>query len=293
MNIGNHKLVLVNSVSDSKKTDTGTDISMLSKIIKNKKEEVEYLKRKTPISELKSKIRDMEETRGFLKALKKDESQKERTTKIIAEVKKASPSKGIIREDFNPLKIAEIYQENGASAISILTDKKFFRGDINYLSDIKKIVSLPLLRKDFIISEYQIFESRVYGADGFLLIAAILEKNQLKDYMHLGNELGMSPLIEVHTKKELDDTLSVKADLIGINNRDLDTFKVDIKTTEKLIEYIPEGITVVSESGIEKRDDILHLKEIGVDAFLVGEALMKEKDIGRKLKELIGTSSKE
>ncbi|MBI5747497.1 MAG: indole-3-glycerol phosphate synthase TrpC [Nitrospinae bacterium] len=266
---------------------------MLSKIIKSKKEEVEYLKTKTPVSELKSKIRDMEETRGFLKALKKDEGQKERTTKIIAEIKKASPSKGIIREDFNPFKIAEIYQENGASAISVLTDKLYFQGDINYIPDIKKIVTLPLLRKDFIIHEYQIFEARAYGADAFLLIAGILEKNQMKDYIHIGSELGMPALVEVHKKNELNDVLSIKADLIGINNRDLDTFKVDIRTTEKLIEYIPEDITVVSESGIEKRDDILHLKEIGVDVFLIGEFLMKEKDIGKKLKELIGISSKE
>ena len=260
---------------------------MLSKIIKSKKEEVEYLKTKTPLSELKSKIRDMEETRGFLKALKKDEGQKGRTTKIIAEIKKASPSKGVIREDFNPFKIAEIYQENGASAISVITDKLYFQGDINYIPDIKKIVTLPLLRKDFIIHEYQIFEARAYGADAFLLIAGILEKNQMKDYIHIGSELGMPALVEVHKKNELNDVLSIKADLIGINNRDLDTFKVDIRTTEKLIEYIPEDITVVSESGIEKRDDILHLEEIGVDAFLIGESLMKEKDIGGKLKELL------
>ncbi len=281
---------------------------MLSKIIKSKKEEVEYLKTKTPVLELKSKIRDMEETRGFLNAISPSHtltptlSQRERErgaggegekvarqleTRIIAEVKKASPSKGIIREDFNPLKIAEIYQENGASAISVLTDKLYFQGDINYIPDIKKIVTLPLLRKDFIIHEYQIFEARAYGADAFLLIAGILEKNQMKDYIHIGSELGMPALVEVHKKNELNDVLSVKADLIGINNRDLDTFKVDIRTTEKLIEYIPEDITVVSESGIEKRDDILHLKDIGVDAFLIGESLMKEKDIGRKLKELL------
>ncbi len=277
---------------------------MLSKILKTKKEEVEYLKTRIPVSELKSKIRDMEETRGFLNAISPSprpspaggeggQGKRQSVTRIIAEIKKASPSKGVIREDFNPLKIAEIYQESGASAISVLTDKEFFQGDINYISDIKKVVTLPLLRKDFIISKYQVFESRVYGADAFLLIAAILGKNQLEDYMHLGIEMGMTPLIEVHTKMELDDVLSVRANLIGINNRDLDTFKVDIKTTEKLIEYIPEGITVLSESGIEKRDDILHLEEIGVDAFLIGEALMREKDIGKKLKELIGTSSKE
>ena len=277
---------------------------MLSKIIKSKKEEVEYLKTKTPVLELKSKIRDMEETRGFLNAISPSprpsptggeggQGKRQSVTRIIAEIKKASPSKGVIREDFNPFKIAEIYQENGASAISVLTDKIFFQGDIEYIQNVKSVVTLPILRKDFIISEYQVFESRTCGADAFLLIAAILGKNQLEDYMHLGIELGMTPLIEVHTKRELDDILSVKANLIGINNRDLDTFKVDIKTTEKLIEYIPEGITVVSESGIEKRDDILHLEEIGVDVFLIGESLMKEKNIVRKLKELIGTSSKE
>ena len=271
---------------------------MLSKIIKSKKEEVEYLKTKTPVSELKSKIRDMEETRGFLNAISPSprpsptggeggQGKRQSVTRIIAEIKKASPSKGVIREDFNPFKIAEIYQENGASAISVLTDKLYFQGDINYIPDIKKIVTLPLLRKDFIIHEYQIFEARAYGADAFLLIAGILEKNQMKDYIHIGSELGMPALVEVHKKNELNDVLSIKADLIGINNRDLDTFKVDIRTTEKLIEYIPEDITVVSESGIEKRDDILHLEEIGVDAFLIGESLMKEKDIGGKLKELL------
>ena len=271
---------------------------MLSKIIKSKKEEVEYLKTKTPLSELKSKIRDMEETRGFLNAISPSprlsptggeggQGKRQSVTRIIAEIKKASPSKGVIREDFNPFKIAEIYQENGASAISVITDKLYFQGDINYIPDIKKIVTLPLLRKDFIIHEYQIFEARAYGADAFLLIAGILEKNQMKDYIHIGSELGMPALVEVHKKNELNDVLSIKADLIGINNRDLDTFKVDIRTTEKLIEYIPEDITVVSESGIEKRDDILHLEEIGVDAFLIGESLMKEKDIGGKLKELL------
>ncbi len=198
---------------------------MLSKIIKSKKEEVEYLKTKTPLSELKSKIRDMEETRGFLNAISPSHiltptlSQRERergaggegrqgkrqsATRIIAEVKKASPSKGIIREDFNPLKIAEIYQENGASAISVLTDKLYFQGDINYIPDIKKIVTLPLLRKDFIIHEYQIFEARAYGADAFLLIAGILEKNQMKDYIHIGLELGMPALVEVHKKKRIE-----------------------------------------------------------------------------------------
>lgn len=259
---------------------------MLSKIIRTKKEEVEYLKTKIPLPELKSKIRDMEETRGFLKSLKQGDD-KSHTTKIIAEIKKASPSRGIIREDFDPLKIAEIYQENGASAISVLTDKPFFQGDIEYLSKVKAVVTLPLLRKDFIISEYQVFESRAHGADAFLLIAAILEKNQMGDYMSIGMEMGMSTLIEAHTKEDIEKALSTGTNLIGINNRDLDTFKVDIKTTEKLMQYIPDSITVVSESGIEKRDDIVYLQGIGADAFLIGEALMRERDIGKKLKEFL------
>jgi indole-3-glycerol phosphate synthase len=261
---------------------------MLSKIIKTKKEEVEYLKTKIPLSELKARIRDMEETRGFLKSLKQG-GDKSRITKIIAEIKKASPSKGIIREDFNPLKIAGIYQENGASAISVLTDKPFFQGDIEYLSNVKGVVTLPLLRKDFIIGEYQVFESRAHGADAFLLIAALLGKNQMKDYMCLGMEMGMSALIEAHTKEDIEKALSAGANLIGINNRDLSTFKVDIKTTEKLMQYIPDSVTVISESGIENRDDIVYLQGIGADAFLIGEALIRERDIGKKLKELLAT----
>ncbi|MEK7846711.1 MAG: indole-3-glycerol phosphate synthase TrpC, partial [Nitrospinota bacterium] len=218
-----------------------------------------------------------------------EKNSRQPTTKIIAEIKRASPSKGIIKEDFNPLKIAEIYQENGASAISVLTDKPFFHGDIKYLQAVKSVISLPVLRKDFIIDRYQVFETRGYDADAFLLIAAILEKNQMEDYIHLGMEMGMHPLIEVHTEREIENVLSINTDLIGINNRDLNTFKVDIKTTERLIKYIPEGATVVSESGIEKRDDILYLQETGVDAFLIGEALIREQDIGKKLKEFLNS----
>ncbi|MBI3814428.1 MAG: indole-3-glycerol phosphate synthase TrpC [Nitrospinae bacterium] len=275
---------------------------MLSKIIKTKKEEIEYLKTKIPLSELKAKLRDMEGTRGFLNAISPsptphlkgvrdagegEKNSRQPATKIIAEIKKASPSKGIIREDFDPLKIAEIYQENGASAISVLTDKPFFLGDIEYLSKVKAVVTLPLLRKDFIIGEYQVFESRANGADAFLLIAAVLGKNQMEDYMSLGIEMGMSALIEVHTKEDIEKALSAGANLIGINNRDLSTFKVDIKTTEKLIQYIPDSVTVISESGIEKRDDIVYLQGIGADAFLIGEALMRERDIGEKLREFL------
>ncbi|MEK6591177.1 MAG: indole-3-glycerol phosphate synthase TrpC [Nitrospinota bacterium] len=275
---------------------------MLSKIIKAKGEEIEYLKTKAPLSELKAKIKDLEGAREFLKPLKpaqegqqsQNRSTESTVTRIIAEVKKASPSQGVIREDFNPSKIAEIYQENGASAISVLTDKIFFQGDIGHLSMVKRVVTLPVLRKDFIIDEYQVFETRAYDADAILLIAAVLEKNQLKDYVYLSRELGMLPLIEVHTLTDIENALSIKeTDLIGINNRDLNTFEVDIKTSEKLIQYIPKEITTVSESGIKKREDIVFLQEAGVDAFLIGETLLRERDIGNKLKELLGTLSKD
>jgi indole-3-glycerol phosphate synthase len=275
---------------------------MLSKIIKAKGEEIEYLKTKAPLSELKAKIKDLEGAREFLKSLKpaqegqqsQNRSTESTVTRIIAEIKKASPSQGVIREDFNPSKIAEIYQENGASAISVLTDKIFFQGDIGHLSMVKRVVTLPVLRKDFIIDEYQVLETRAYDADAILLIAAVLEKNQLKDYVYLSRELGMLPLIEVHTLTDIENALSIKeTDLIGINNRDLNTFEVDIKTSEKLVHYIPEEITTVSESGIKKREDILFLQEAGVDAFLIGETLLRERDIGNKLKELLGTLSKD
>lgn len=208
--------------------------------------------------------------------------------RIIAEVKKASPSKGVIRSDFDPQGIAEAYEANGAAAISVLTEKEYFQGSLEYLTLIKNNVSIPVLRKDFIIDEYQVYEARAAGADAMLLIAAILNEKKLSTLIRLIRRLGMAALVEVHDVVELKAALSAGARLIGINNRDLNTFKVDINTTRKLARLVPKDGIIVSESGIKTIDDILSLKGAGVSAFLIGTALMREKDVGKKLRSLCG-----
>ncbi len=256
---------------------------ILNKIIEEKKKELKNSKSSDSLQEVRKKVGDAENNRGFKKSLAND------SINIIAEIKKASPSKGIIREDFNPVEIAKIYQDNGAVAISVLTDKNFFQGDIQYLNQIRKSVSLPLLRKDFIIDEYQLYEAKAFGADAVLLIAAILDKNQLSEYLGLSKEIGLENLVEVHSFKDLEKTIYCEAEIIGINNRDLQTFEVSLKTTFDLAKEIPGNKVIVSESGINTHVDILSLQKSGVNAFLIGEALMKEKDIGKKLKELISS----
>ena len=260
----------------------------IDKIIRFKKEELEERKRRLPLSELKKRIRDLNETRDFIGSLSPKNGNHRPKTRIIAEIKSASPSMGIIREDFDPVKIANIYESNGAVAISIVTERSFFQGELAYLSSVRRSTTIPLLRKDFIFDEYQIYEGRVFGADAILLIAAIMEKEKLEDLSGLSNEIGMASLVEIHTEKDLENTLiSCEAELIGINNRNLDTFEVDINTTFRLIKDIPEEILIVSESGIDSREVIERLKKEGVHAFLVGEALMKEADIGKKLRDLL------
>ncbi|HJP19445.1 MAG TPA: indole-3-glycerol phosphate synthase TrpC [Nitrospinota bacterium] len=258
---------------------------ILNKIIEEKRKELKHSKSSASLKEIRKRIGDAGNNRGFKKSLEND------SINIIAEIKKASPSKGIIREDFNPVEIAKIYQDNAAVAISVLTDKKYFQGDIEYLNQIRKNVSLPLLRKDFILDEYQLYEAKVFGADAVLLIAAVLDKNQLTEYMELSKEIGLENLVEVHSFKDLEKAMYCEAEIIGINNRDLQTFEVSLKTTLDMAKEIPENKVIVSESGINSHDDILELQKNGVNAFLIGEALMKEKDIGKKLKELIGSAS--
>lgn len=235
-----------------------------------------------PLSDLKAKAKDVQDTRDFKGSISRE------IISLIAEIKKASPIKGIMREDFNPLEIARIYEDNGADAISILTEEDFFKGKDTYLRDIRRITDIPLLRKDFIFDEYQVYESRVLGADAILLITSILDKSQLTEYIGLSKELGMDPLVEVHHWKELDKALQSGADIIGINNRDLESFMTDINVTIELIRDIPEGKIVVSESGVSTREDVERLEAAGVKAILVGEALMKSRDIGGKIKELLG-----
>ncbi len=256
---------------------------ILDEIIAYKKKELAETKHRVPFADVKAKASDAEPTRSFEQALS-DGGE----IKLIAEVKKASPSKGVIREDFDPVKIARTYEKSGAACISVLTEKKYFQGSLEYLPEIRKAVGLPLLRKDFIIDEYQLFEARAAGADALLLIAASLEWRQIEDYLGIAQELGLDILVEAHTYKELDGALVAGATLVGINNRDLATFTVKLQTTLDLLKDIPDDRIVVSESGIMTRDDVLALQKAGADAILVGESLMREEDPGKKVKELLG-----
>ena len=254
---------------------------ILDKIISVKKEEVAHLKQTRRLQELKAVLRDLPPVRDFRKAISGKECA------IITEVKRRSPSRGIIREDFDPVKIASVYEKNGAAAISVLTDKQFFGGDEKYLVDIKKNVRLPLLRKDFIIDPYQVYETRGLSADAFLLIACLLEEEQLKEYIQLADSLGLSALVEIHSRAELDKAIAAKARIIGINNRDLKTFTTDLRTSLDIAPHIPTDRIVISESGIHTRRDIESLMKAGIHAFLIGESLMLSNNIGKKLRELL------
>jgi indole-3-glycerol phosphate synthase len=234
------------------------------------------------IEEFKDKIKTAPPTRDFLKALSGED------IRIIAEIKKASPSCGVIRDNFEPVSIAGIYENNGAAAISVLTEERYFKGNISYIKGVRDKVAIPVLRKDFILEEYDVYESRVYGADCILLIVRILEGDRLRGLMELSQSLGMETLVEVHREEELERVIPLGARLIGINNRDLDTLEVDINITLRLMKKVPGDRVVVSESGVSTHRDILLLKSAGVAGFLVGEALMKEKNIGKKLRGLRG-----
>lgn len=257
---------------------------ILDEIIAYKKIEIEVRKTEIPIKILSTAIWTLPLPMSFKEALLPSSDGR---TRVIAEVKKASPSKGVLREDFNYLEIAETYQKNGASALSILTDQHFFQGSIDYLSEIRHHVTIPILRKDFVFDEYQIFEARGYGADAVLLIAAVLDDKELNEFVELTFNLGMTPLLEVHDEAELERALKTNAELIGINNRNLQTFKTDLNITARLINSIPDDRIVITESGINTKEDIKLLKEAGVDAFLIGEALMREANIGKKLREFV------
>ena len=212
-------------------------------------------------------------------------TNKEDPYRIIAEVKKASPSKGIIREDFDPLMIAKEYEKGGANAISVLTEPHFFQGNIEYLTMLRRYVSTPLLRKDFIIDEYQIVEAAVYGADFILLIAKALSKKDLKRLLEYAWHLGLDALVEIHDKEDLTKAIFAGADIIGINHRNLETFEMDMKLSEKLMPLIPNGKIIVAESGLNDKNTLIELNKIGVDAFLIGEYFMRQENIEESLKE--------
>jgi len=257
---------------------------ILDRIVADKKEELKDTKARLPLRELKAMVGGMPSTRDFAEAL----IDPDRVT-VIAEVKKASPSKGIIRVEFDPVEIASAYERNGARAISVLTERRYFMGELKFLGDIRRAVDIPLLRKDFIFDDYQVYEARANGADAFLLIAAILEANQLRDLHAMGRDMGLEALAEVHDEADLVKVLDAGFEIIGINNRNLNTFEVDLVTTERLIKLMPLDRTVVSESGISSTDDMRRLKGMGADAALIGEAIMREKDYGAKLRELSGS----
>jgi len=256
-------------------------VGILDKIIATKKEEVAQLKKETTTARLREKIAGLEPCRDFKKVLTGSDCN------IIAEVKCASPSRGRLLADFNPLNIAQAYENNGAAAISVLTDEKYFAGHKNYLTQIRQNVQLPLLRKDFIIDPIQIYETRCIGADAILLIVHVLGK-KLAEFISVSKELGLSALVEIHTREELALALDSGAEIIGINNRNLDTFVTDIETSIRLRAQIPENKTVVAESGIRDRKDIELLTQSGIRAFLIGEHLIISPDIGRKLQAFKG-----
>lgn len=259
---------------------------ILATIVAHKRDEVVAGQRDASIAELKGRISDLEDTpRGFERHLR--EAALSGWTPIIAEVKKGSPSKGIIREGFDPLEIAEIYQDNGATCLSVLTDEKFFFGHLRYLALIREQVGLPMLRKDFIIDPWQVYEARAAGADAILLIASILEPQQIVDLAGIARSVHLDVLLEVHDEVEMETACATDIGLIGVNNRNLRTFVTDLDTTGRLAALLPPGRLLVAESGINIRADIERLQAAGAKAFLIGEALMREDDIGAKLQSLL------
>jgi indole-3-glycerol phosphate synthase len=257
---------------------------ILKKIVAHKRLELEAARRKVSLQDVRKMADDTALALPFLGQFSKTDIN------IIAEVKKASPSAGVIREDFDAVKIAHLYEDNGAQALSVLTDEKFFQGHLDFLRKIRKAVKLPVLRKDFTIDEYQIYEGRAAGADAILLIAAVLDDLQLSDYHELVIELGMTPLVEVHDSAELTRAAFLPLKLLGVNNRNLKTFVTTLDTTLDLQEKAPPGVPVISESGLKDHATLLRLKEAGVSGFLIGETFMRANDIGKKLREMLGTS---
>jgi indole-3-glycerol phosphate synthase len=255
---------------------------ILDRILNYKRSEVQSRMAATPLAELQARANNAPPVRDFAAGLVRNNAG---IPAVIAEVKKASPSKGVIRQDFDPVAIARAYEAGGAAAISCLTDEEFFQGSLAYLTAVKQAVSLPVLRKDFIIDEYQIVEARAAGADAILLIVAALDRTQLSDLMRSAQAMGMQCLVETHDEQEMQTALDICASLIGINNRNLYTFEVSLDTTARLAP-MAAGRRLVSESGVFTRDDMVSVAAMGADAVLVGEALMRSNDIEAKLKEL-------
>lgn len=259
---------------------------ILNRILARKSEEIAERMKRTSLEDLRGFVEAAPAVRPFLGAL---EAQIEAgRAAVIAEIKKASPSRGVLREDFDPAAIARSYAAAGAACLSVLTDRDYFQGSEAHLEDARAACALPVLRKDFTIDAYQVYEARVMGADCILLIAAALDDGRLHDLLLLAHELGMNALVEVHDRAELERALQLDAALIGINNRDLRTFETRLETTLDLMEAIPKNRLAVTESGIHAREDVTRMRAAGVHAFLVGEAFMTAPDPGARLAELFG-----
>ncbi|MFO7904436.1 MAG: indole-3-glycerol phosphate synthase TrpC [Planctomycetota bacterium] len=257
--------------------------TILDRIMRAKREELDTTQRSRPTADVRAALADAPPVRPFESPLAADGP-----IKLIAEVKKASPSKGVIRADFRPLDIARRYQRHGASCLSVLTDQRFFQGSLEVLRAVRETVALPVLRKDFVLDVYQVLEARAAGADAVLLIAECLEQEQMRRLHEAIRELGMTPLVELHRPENLERVLDLGATLVGVNNRDLETFEIDLGRTIRIRRQVPAGCTVVGESGIQHRRDVERLEEAQVHAMLVGERLMAAPDIGAAVDTLLG-----
>jgi len=258
---------------------------ILNDIILHKRKDLEELKQRMPLARLQRIVEKVgrPKPRSFRNALLGTKH-----LNIIAELKKASPSEGVLRENFQPLRIASLYEYAGACAVSVLTEPHFFKGRPSYLKTVRQVTRLPILRKDFLFDPFQLYETAILEADAFLLIASILSENELKDMIALGKDLGMDALVEIHSDAELKKAVNAGAAIIGINNRDLKTLKVDPERAQHLIPHIPKGIAIVVESGLRTHEELLMYKSLGANAFLIGSALMKSKDIVTTLHKLLG-----
>ena len=257
---------------------------ILDDILAHKREEILAAKQRVPLEELERRVRGRRASRGFRAALAASNTR----PALIAELKRKSPSRGMLRERFDPVRLAQELQEAGASALSVLTDERFFGGSLEFLRDVAQFTEIPVLRKDFIIDAYQIYEAAFHQADAVLLIVQVLTDAQLAHFVTLASQFGMDALVEVHSEADLERALKADAHLIGINHRDLTTFTMHPDTTQRLVPRIPAGRVIVAESGVQGRDDIARLAGLGVHAVLVGEALMTAPDVAAKVRELLG-----
>ncbi len=262
---------------------------ILNDILIHKRKDLEELKSRFPLHRLRDAVegKPRADVRSFRKAVANTKG-----LNIVAELKKASPSEGVIREDFQPLRIAGLYEHAGAAALSVLTEPHFFKGRPSYLKTVRQVTHLPILRKDFLFETYQLYETALLEADAYLLIASILTEEELRDLIELGKKLQMDALVEVHSDDDLRKALDAGADIIGINNRDLKSLSVDPNRAKTLLPHIPKGHPVIVESGFTKHEELLAYKSLGIHSFLIGTALMKSEDIGGKLSELLGSDKK-